>query len=137
MPLAYTVATRHARAVCPEVRRFAVAKTFMQMASEAMAAVPSVSPHEARKRLQDDPDTLLIDVRDLDMIRETGMAEGAIPISNGALPLRARFHWLTAKRSAIIQTSPAHVGRCVAPCDIVEHLLTRMVRRPEKGDAHR
>ena len=66
-----------------------MAKTFMQMASEAMAAVPSVSPQEARKRLQDDPDTLLIDVRDLDMIRETGMAEGAIPISNGALPLRA------------------------------------------------
>jgi rhodanese-related sulfurtransferase len=66
-----------------------MAKTFMQMASEGMAAVPSVSPQEARRRLQDDPNTLLIDVRDLDMIRETGMAEGAIPISNGALPLRA------------------------------------------------
>jgi rhodanese-related sulfurtransferase len=66
-----------------------MAKTFMQMASEGMAAVPSVSPQEARQRLQDDPNTLLIDVRDLDMIRETGMAEGAIPISNGALPLRA------------------------------------------------
>ena len=66
-----------------------MAKTFMQMASEAMAEVPSVSPEEARQRLQDAPNTLLIDVRDLDMIRETGMAEGAIPISNGALPLRA------------------------------------------------
>lgn len=59
------------------------------MASEAMAEVPSVSPQEARQRLQDDPNTLLIDVRDLDMIRETGIAEGAIPISNGTLPLRA------------------------------------------------
>ena len=48
----------------------------------------------------------------------------------GALPLRARFHWLTAKRSAIIQTSPVHVGRCEEPCDILEHLLARMVRRP-------
>jgi rhodanese-related sulfurtransferase len=66
-----------------------MAKTFMQMASEAVAAVPSVSPEEARRRLQDDPNTLLVDVRDLDMIRETGMAEGATPISNGALPLRA------------------------------------------------
>ena len=66
-----------------------MAKTFMQMAGEAMAAVPSVSPEEARQRLQDDPNTLLIDVRDLAMMQETGMAEGAIPISNGALPLRA------------------------------------------------
>ena len=66
-----------------------MAKTFMQMASEAMAVVSSVSPEEARKRLQEDPNTLLIDVRDPAMIRETGMAEGAIPISNGALPLRA------------------------------------------------
>jgi rhodanese-related sulfurtransferase len=66
-----------------------MAKTFMQMASEAMAEVPSVSVQEARQRLQDNPNTLLIDVRDLDMIRETGMAEGAVAISNGALPLRA------------------------------------------------
>ena len=66
-----------------------MAKTFMGMASEAMAEVPSVSGQEARQRLQDDPNTLLIDVRDLEVIRETGMAEGAIPISNGALPLRA------------------------------------------------
>ena len=66
-----------------------MAKTFMQMASEAMAEVQSVSPEEARRRLREDPNTLLIDVRDLAMIRETGMAEGAIPISNGALPLRA------------------------------------------------
>ena len=61
----------------------------MQMASEAMAEVPSVSPEEAQRRLREAPNTLLIDVRDLDMIRETGMAEGVIPISNGVLPLRA------------------------------------------------
>lgn len=66
-----------------------MARTFMQMASEAMAEVPAISPAEARQRLRDDPNTLLIDVRDLEVIRETGMAEGAIPISNGALPLRA------------------------------------------------
>ncbi len=66
-----------------------MAKTFMQMASEAIAEVPAVSPQEARQRLQDDPNTLLIDVRDLDNIRETAMAEGAIAISNGSLPLRA------------------------------------------------
>ena len=45
-----------------------------------------------------------------------------------ALPLRARFHWLTARRSTIVQTSPVHRGRCVDPGAAVEHLLARMVR---------
>ena len=46
----------------------------------------------------------------------------------GALPPRARFHWLTAKRSSIIQTSPVHAGRCTDAATIVEHLMARMVR---------
>jgi hypothetical protein len=46
----------------------------------------------------------------------------------GQLPQRARFHWLTAKRSSIIQTSPVHVGRCIHPQASIEHLLARMVR---------
>lgn len=54
---------------------------------------------------------------------------GAGPIA--ALPPRARFHWLTAKRSSIVQVSPAHVGRTTAPEQIVEHLMTRMVRVPD------
>ena len=80
-----------------------MAKTFMGMASEAMAEVPSVSGQEARQRLQDDPNTLLIDVRDLEVIRETGMAEGAIPISNGALPLRADREVPESLRDARLQ----------------------------------
>ena len=66
-----------------------MAKTFMQMASEAMAAVPAVSPGEARERLRRDPDALLVDVRDLSRIQSTGMAAGAVPISAGTLPVRA------------------------------------------------
>lgn len=53
---------------------------------------------------------------------------GAGPIA--ALQPRARFHWLTAKRSSIVQVSPAHVGRTLYPERIVEHLLERMVRIP-------
>lgn len=53
---------------------------------------------------------------------------GAGPIA--ALPPRARFHWLTAKRSSIVQISPAHVGRTTQPERIVEHLMERMVRVP-------
>ncbi len=46
----------------------------------------------------------------------------------GLLPPRARFHWLTAKRSAIIQTSPVHMGKCADMGATMEHLLERMVR---------
>lgn len=53
---------------------------------------------------------------------------GSGPI--GALPIRARFHWLTAKRSALIQPSPVHTGRCTTPDAVVEHLFDRMVRAP-------
>ena len=48
----------------------------------------------------------------------------------GLLPQRARFHWLTAKRSSILQTSPVHMGKCADLAATMEHLLERMVRRP-------
>ena len=66
-----------------------MAKTFMQWASEAMAEVPTVSPADAYQRCQQDPNVLLIDVRDLADRRATGQAAGAIPISAGTLSLRA------------------------------------------------
>ncbi len=46
------------------------------------------------------------------------------------LPVRARFHWLTAQRSALIQTSPVHGGRCADPARALAHLLERMVLPP-------
>lgn len=45
------------------------------------------------------------------------------------LPLRARFHWLTATRSSIVQTSPVHSGICADLDAVLERLLQRMVRR--------
>ncbi len=51
---------------------------------------------------------------------------GSGPI--GALPPRARFHWLTARRSSIIQTSPVHTGRCGDPEATLARLLDTLVR---------
>ena len=48
----------------------------------------------------------------------------------GKLPPRERFHWLTAPRSTMIQTSPVHTGRCVDPAVMIERLLDSMVRAP-------
>ena len=60
-------------------------------------------------------------------ICEGGAEAGPI----GLLPQRARFHWLVAPRSTIIQTSPVHTGFC-DDCDtMLEHLFRTMVSRPE------
>ena len=53
--------------------------------------------------------------------------EQAGPI--GRLTQRERFHWLTAPRSTMIQTSPVHTGRCQDPEALLEHLLETVVRR--------
>ncbi len=60
-----------------------------------------------------------------------GAAAGAI----GRMPPRERFRWLTAPRSTIVQTSPAHAGRCADPGSLLEHLLATMVRPAKAGGA--
>ena len=50
---------------------------------------------------------------------------GAGPI--GALSQRERFHWLTAPRSAAIQTSAVHTGWCADPAAALDHLVRTMV----------
>ena len=57
--------------------------------------------------------------------------EQAGPI--GQLSQRERFHWLTAPRSTIIQTSPVHTGQTSDPGSVLEHLLDSAVRPPRAG----
>jgi rhodanese-related sulfurtransferase len=66
-----------------------MAKTFMQMTAEAQASVPSVNPAEARRRTQEDPKTILIDVRDAEDMLATGVIPGAIAVSAGSLLYKA------------------------------------------------
>jgi rhodanese-related sulfurtransferase len=66
-----------------------MAKTFGQMVSEALAEVPQISPQEARKRIQQDPQTLVIDVRDAADINATGIIPEAMNISLGTLTYKA------------------------------------------------
>ncbi len=54
--------------------------------------------------------------------------EEAGPI--GRLSQRERFHWLTAPRSTIIQTSPTHSGSACDLDAVAERLLRTMVRPP-------
>lgn len=59
------------------------------------------------------------------IVRVCDGAPDAGPIAR--LPRRTRFHWLTATRSSIIQTSPIHMGRCTDPAGSVDRLFERMV----------
>lgn len=54
--------------------------------------------------------------------------EEAGPI--GSLPQRARFHWLVAPRSTIIQTSAVHSGVHADPRAALESLFQKLVRKP-------
>ena len=54
------------------------------------------------------------------------ICQGAGPI--GRLSQSQRFHWLTAPRSTVIQTSPVHCGLCDDPEATLDHLLESLVR---------
>ena len=47
------------------------------------------------------------------------------PIS--LLPAAARFRWLTATRSTVVQTSKTHPGLCIEPADMLQKLLKDLV----------
>ena len=61
----------------------------MQIAEEAMAQVEGISAAEVQRRMKQDPDALLVDVRDAADIPSTGLAAGGLNISLGMLPVRA------------------------------------------------
>jgi hypothetical protein len=64
-------------------------------------------------------------LRSIELVCAGGADAGPL----GALPRRARFHWLTAVRSALIQTSPIHTGLCQNVEATLERLVQRSVRR--------
>lgn len=74
-----------------------MARTFNQMVTEAMAAVASISPEEAHRRMGQDPHTLVIDVQDAADIAAVGTIPGAATIllmapAGGLAPLAAALH---------------------------------------------
>ena len=66
-----------------------MAKTFMERVAEAQAEIPVIGPEEAQRRLQDDPGTLLVDVRDESDLRQTGVIPGTHHTSLGTLLYKA------------------------------------------------
>ncbi len=73
----------------PHQTEAATARTFPQMVTEALSQVPTISPAEASQKMQSDPNTLVIDVRDAADIAATGIIPGAVNISLGTLTYKA------------------------------------------------
>ena len=55
-----------------------MARTFLQMADEAMAQAESIAPDDAVQELKENTNTLLVDVRDESEVLATGIGIGAI-----------------------------------------------------------
>ena len=46
----------------------------------------------------------------------------------GQLPIAARFRWLTATRSTVVQTSPVHPGLCTDANETLTRLFAQLVQ---------
>lgn len=98
---------------------------------------PEVDFLEARVEVDEARLLALDDTLDMTIVRAhlatipaicAGAADAG-PIA--ALPQRQRFHWLVSPRSTIIQMSAVHTGRTGDPARCLDHLIDRMVRRPQ------
>ena len=66
-----------------------MAKSFMDMVTEAKSGVTGITAAEAYKKLQENPDVLLIEVRDAESVPNSDRAPDVAMISLGSLPIRA------------------------------------------------
>jgi len=95
-----------------------MAKTFMQMAEEAMAEIDGVTPHEIHQRLEQDPNALVVDVRDAAEIPSTGLAIRGVNISLGNLPVKADLELPEEWRDSRLQD---RVRQVVTTCQTGEN----------------
>lgn len=82
---------------------------------------------DEKRLLAIDPEIDLADVRmHLEAFEQISKGfKGSSPIA--ALDHAARFRWLTAKRSTIVQASAVHPGLCFDPAATTDQLLQKLV----------
>jgi hypothetical protein len=95
---------------CPE-QRFLGSRVYLN-ADKLKAFAPELPAAEVQQRLEA-----------IEKIC-AGDKDGG-PIAH--LPQRARFHWLVAPRSTLVQVSPAHTGVCEMPEPVLERIFREQV----------
>ena len=83
--------------------------TFTQMVEEAMAEVDGIEPLDVQQRLDQDPDALVVDVRDAAELPSTGLAIRGINISLGNLPVKADLELPEEWRDLRLQDRSRHI----------------------------
>ena len=87
-------------------------------------------PAELRDRVPDvDTDLLARYLRAARAICEGDADAGPVALTSPS----ERFHWLTAPRSDVIQSSPVHEGVCDDPAAELDALFIAYVRRSNRG----
>jgi rhodanese-related sulfurtransferase len=66
-----------------------MAKTFSELVQDAQTGIPLLKPAELHRRLQAEPSTLVLDIRDAGDLNLTGIIEGSENVSMGTLYFRA------------------------------------------------
>ncbi len=66
-----------------------MAKTFKDLVNEARSEIDVIHPEEAHQRMQQDPRTLVIDVRQPEERATNGAIPGSINVPLGMLPIKA------------------------------------------------
>ncbi len=114
--------------VVPRVEREEFVNAGVIVSCPALAFLEARIEFDERRVLALDPTVDIQAIREhlatIPLICSGGDMAGPI----GRLPMRERFHWLTAARSTIIQTSPVHTGQLEDPRAAIERLLDTMVR---------
>lgn len=80
-----------------------MAKTFMQMAEEEMAQALAIGADDALRKLKEDPNALLVDVRDEAEVQVTGLGVGAINAPGRSLAWKADLEIDEEYREQILQ----------------------------------
>ena len=101
---------------CPQ-RKFLGARITVD-ARKLEALAPKLEPEEVRQRLDA-------------IVKICAGDPSAGPIAQ--LSQRARFHWLAAPRSTMIQTSAVHAGICDDPEPVLERLFREQVMDSHKA----
>jgi len=100
---------------CPE-QRFLGARVYLDR-KKLKAFAPELEPEEMQRRLEG-----------IEKICAGDPSAGTI----AQLGERARFHWLIAPRSTMVQVSPTHSGICEEPRSALDRLFYEQVLSPAK-----